>query len=168
MKHRINIGLLYLLGIPAGWAGNASMMQEAANRLIQLNEQVVKQLRDVGQDGQVTVKARIKEDRDGHQVIYLDQANTAITRSSSDPDVLAPTPGYTSYIRTGPIPTGERLEPASISGGGHAVQSIDRQDFQKLWDTHPQARIVELKGAAIEALDSGLQAKPKQSFLIYW
>ncbi|CAK0757036.1 hypothetical protein CCP4SC76_2840007 [Gammaproteobacteria bacterium] len=159
------LGLACLSWITAGWAGNAKMMQQTGDQLIQINEQVVGQLKGVGKDAHVTVNARIKEDAAGHQVIYLDQARVI---QPDDSGVLAPSGHYTSYVRHGALPTGEVFKPEGVPGGGHALEVTDRQAFQALWEAHPKAQVVELKGAAMESLESRIDAKPQRGFFVYW
>lgn len=156
----------------SAWAGNAQMMQKNAEALIQLNEQVVKQVGEAKADGHILLEARIKTGADGKNIIYIDQvsstAATPVSVSAPVPtsSILAPSSGYRTFIHQGdlPIPVTSALKPVGGMGEGGAASL---QDFSALLNQNPQARVRELTGAAIESLTEG-SLKPQRGFVIYW
>lgn len=164
----------YLWGIPwffavgMSWAGNAQMMQQNAQTLIQLNEEVVKQVGGVPSEGRVLLEARVKSGTDGQKTIYIDQVSTtaSVPSAARPPSILAPTANYRTFIHTEDLPipvVSSVIKPEAT----RVAAPTTIQDFTQLLSQQPQARIRELTGAAIESL-ADKSTLVHRGFFIYW
>ncbi len=148
-------------------AGNAKMMQQNAENLIKMNEQVIQELDTVVKDGRLTLQARIKQHPDGHRVIYLDHLE--VTSIEETEQVLTSSTGYKTFINAGALPAAEEFPTTGLTGGGSALGATTGWvSFEKLVDTQPEAKVIELKGSSIESISHEMQIKPERGFFIYW
>ncbi len=177
MKQAACAGFLLCLGAAVGTAaaGNQEMMEQKARELIQLNEQIVRQLDGVGKDSQVSFEARVTSTPEGDRVIYIDRATIVPAPAEVPVGATAEAPAGAratarqTFIRLGPIPQGEALAVPGLDGGGAALQLYtDQSTLQGLLDADPAVRTVQLKGAMLAPPAGAAAPQVGRGLLIYW
>lgn len=132
-------------------ADNAKLMEKEAERLVKINNEVLKELELKGTTGTVTISADVVR-RDGKMNIRLQKIETK------------PTPSAQTQALPQPPSTG-------VLQGGDAVAKqvgASRDFLMTVMDEHPDAQIIELTQGEIKQLERFRDLTPVGGLVIVW
>lgn len=162
---RFSTLILLTLAVSISIAGNAQMMQNTAQNLIKINENIIHQLiEDQQADGKIALTAKVVEQA-GKRQILID----AVAREGNPLSAMSfDKQDYITFVHYGSIPQKESF-PLSVDNSTQdtAVSIAKKQHLDKMLNAHPQLQMKELKGKALGQLPVFIP-EGGGAVLLYW
>jgi len=152
-KHLLTVLAVVMVALAATivHADNAKLMEKEAERLVRINNEVLKELELKGTTGTVTISADVVR-RDGKMNIRLERIETI------------PSPSAQTQELPQPPATG-------VAQGGDAMEKQvgeSRDTLMQLLDEHPDALIIKLTPEEIRKIERCQNLTPSGGLIAVW